>query len=563
MTKDELRIAMILRYLSTFVGILTLIRCTPNDTDDHQFKNELTATLTTHQQLQEFFLEWRDFLVPPEYDGVPDYRKESMVQQYHELTQWKEQLQTFDTTNWPIAHQVDWYLVWAEMNGLDFAHRIKQPWQRDPAFYLWFFSYPTDVPEREGPNAYGGVEYDYYEKPLSSEDAAQIAAQLRKGPALWEQAKKNLTGNARDLWVLSEGSFRAQSEDLQAFADGQQDQYPDLALAARELKAASDDFAQWIADNSADKDGASGVGKENYTWNLKKVHLLPYSWEQELSIVERELIRSHSSLRLEENQNRNLATWSKIDDVETYDRVVNEAIDDFMKFLEEEEILTLTDYMDPAMRERTGSFEPATGLRGFFHEVIYRDPMTMRAHHYHWLDLARMREDPHPSIIRSTPLRYNLFDGRAEGMATGVEEMLLHLGLYEGRPRGRELVWVMLAQRAARAMGALYQHGLEMDHEASTKFASQWTPWGLLPADGATIQWEEHFYLRQPAYGTSYVIGKIEIERLLAKYAQQREGDFKLKEFFDEFNSKGVIPVSLIYWEMTGDKSLLEQALDN
>ena len=34
-----------------------------------------------------------------------------------------------------------------------------------------------------------------------------------------------------------------------------------------------------------------------------------------------------------------------------------------------------------------------------------------------------------------------------------------------------------------------------------------------------------------------------------------------LKDFFDEFDSKGVIPVSLIYWEMTGDKSMLERAL--
>ena len=139
--------------------------------------------------------------------------------------------------------------------------------------------------------------------------------------------------------------------------------------------------------------------------------------------------------------------------------------------------------------------------------------------------------------------------------------MLMHAGLYEGRPRGRELVWVMLAQRAARAYAALQMHGNETDFDGATKLASKWTPWGLLPADGGTIQGEEHFYLRQPAYGTSYVIGKIEIERLLAEYARQHEADFSLKSFMDEFNSKGVIPVSLIYWEMTGDRSMLDQAL--
>jgi uncharacterized protein (DUF885 family) len=189
--------------------------------------------------------------------------------------------------------------------------------------------------------------------------------------------------------------------------------------------------------------------------------------------------------------------------------------------------------------------------------------MTMRAHHYHWIDLARMRENPHPSIIRSTPLRYNIFDGRSEGMATGMEEMLMHAGLYDSRSRGRELVWVMLAQRAARGLAALYQHGLKMNFKESTEFASRWTPWGLLPADGETIQREEHFYLRQPAYGTSYVIGKIEIEHLLAEYARQHEKGFRLKDFMDQFNSKGAIPISLIYWEMTGDKSMLDNALNN
>ncbi len=550
---------MRLTQLAPFLyAVLLLASCQPPE----KALPDLTGPVpTAYDELGDFFLQWREFHKPVEVDGIPDYSLEAMSTQHKELASWQLRLNAIDTTGWSIAQQVDWFIIWAEMNGLDFAHRVKKPWSRDPAFYCWFFSYPTDVPEREGPNAFGAVEYDYYQKPLSADDAAQIAEQLKKGPALFEQAKINLTGNARDLWVLSERSIRSQSNDLEQFAAFMEADYPDLAAAARELKAASDEYADWVASQSNSKNGISGVGKENYTWNLKKVHLLPYSWEQEVTLVERELWRSHSSLRLEENQNRNLPQWRNLDSEEEYNRVVGEAIDDFMAFLDREEILTVKDYMDPAMRERAGSYEEADGLRGFFSEIIYRDPMTMRAHHYHWIDLARMREEPHSSIIRSTPSRYNLFDGRAEGMATGAEEMLMHAGLYEGRPRGRELVWVMLAQRAARAMGALYQHGQIMDHDGSTKFASKWTPWGLVPADGNTIQGEEHFYLRQPAYGTSYVIGKIEIERLLAEYSRQREGNFKLKDFFDEFNSKGVIPVSLIYWEMTGDKSMLNAAL--
>jgi hypothetical protein len=57
------------------------------------------------------------------------------------------------------------------------------------------------------------------------------------------------------------------------------------------------------------------------------------------------------------------------------------------------------------------------------------------------------------------------------------------------------------------------------------------------------------------------VIGKIEIEKLIAEYARQREGNFVLEEFMDDLNQTGVIPVSLIYWELTGDKSMLEAAI--
>ena len=88
-------------------------------------------------------------------------------------------------------------------------------------------------------------------------------------------------------------------------------------------------------------------------------------------------------------------------------------------------------------------------------------------------------------------------------------------------------------------------------------------PWGLLPADGETIQHEEHFYLQQPAYGTSYIIGKIEIDQLIAEYARQRDGNFVMQEFMDEFSRVGEIPISLVYWQMTGDKSMLNAAIGN
>ena len=515
----------------------------------------------SYRDLVDLFHLWRQFQAPRMVDGIPDYTAEYMDRQYWELPRLEARLANIDTTGWPVSQRIDWHLVQAEINGLAFDHRIIRPWERDPAFYVWFYPSPTDVPEREGPQVRGAIELPSYRRPFSISDARELASRLRLAPALYEQARTNLTGNARDLWITGERSIREQSEALEQFAASVETDHPDLAAAAREAKAASDSFANWLADQAPTKTGPSGIGKENYTWYLRNVHLLPLSWEDEELLLQRELARAHSSLRLEEHRNRDLPKLSKIESAEEYERLVGEAVTEYMGFLEEEEIVPIKDYMDAALRAQMGRFRPAGGLRGFFDEMTYRDPIVMRTHHYHWFDLAQMREEPHESPIRRVPLLYNIFDSRAEGMATGMEEMMMHAGLMNDRPRARELVWIMLAQRAARGLGGLYQHGLEMSFDEATRFASKWTPWSLLPAEGSTIQHEEQFYLQQPGYGSSYVVGKILIEQLIAEYARQREGRFVLKDFMHDFNSAGLIPVSLIYWELTGDKSMLDAAI--
>ena len=81
------------------------------------------------------------------------------------------------------------------------------------------------------------------------------------------------------------------------------------------------------------------------------------------------------------------------------------------------------------------------------------------------------------------------------------------------------------------------------------------TPRGWMKSEPELLRFEQHLYLRQPGYGTSYITGKYLIERLMAAYAQQREArgvPFVLKDFFTELNACGVIPVALIQWQLTG-----------
>ncbi len=175
--------------------------------------------------------------------------------------------------------------------------------------------------------------------------------------------------------------------------------------------------------------------------------------------------------------------------------------------------------MEPALLARIGTFRP--GPREFFTEIDYRDPVIMRTHGYHWFDLARMKAEPHASPIRRVPLLYNLFDSRTEGLATGWEEMMLQAGMFDQRPRSRELIYILVAQRAARAIGDLRMHANQFTLEQAAAFASANTPRGWLRLDGNLVRGEQHLYLQQPAYGTSYLVGKMQIEQLMGVRRRQ------------------------------------------
>ena len=508
---------------------------------------------TSYDDLLGLFEEWREFQKPVWIDGVPDYSAAAMAAQHAELAEYQGRLAAIDPGGWPVPQRLEHHLVRAEMNGLDFDHRVLQPWANNPAFYATIFTAQSDVPAHEGPIIDGWLDTWTYEYPLDGPSAGEMAARIGSIPALLQQARTNLTGNGADLWRLAPRSFAAQSRDLQGLAQRVAGTNAELDDAIDRAIAASDDFRAWLEAEAPSKTGPSGVGADNYTWYLQNVHLIDYTWEQVETLLEHELGRSHASLRLEENRNRDLPMLDRVGNAEDYDRVFNAAVDTMIAFLEEEEIFTMRDYMEPALRARVGRFSPAEGLRGFFSEISYRDPLTMRNHDVHWIDLARVAYEPHESPIRRAIPLYNIYDFRSEGLATGFEEWMMHAGLFDELPRTRELIWILLAQRAARGLGGLRQHSLEYTFDEATEFASKWTPRGFLPADGGTIQGEEHFYLTQPGYGTSYIIGKIEIEKLIAERANQLGDEFTINRFFDEFLGAGVIPVSLVRWEMTGE----------
>jgi hypothetical protein len=517
-----------------------------------------------YEELVALFHDWREFEEPPMLDGAPDYTAARMAAAHRDLADYRARLEAIDPSKWPIEQQVDWHIVRAEMNGFDFNYRVLRPWARDPAFYLTAWTYRSDVPAHEGPTHHALLELWTYDFPLSAAEEQRLIGDLRVIPPLMKQAQRNLTGSARDLWIAGIRTIEYQGRGLDRIGEKVGEEASvELREALAAARESTDELVAWLEEQAPSKTGPSGVGKENYTWYLKNVHLVPMSWEDEVRLLKRELDRAWSSLRLEEQRNRHLPQLVAASTPEEYDRRADKAATKLMSFLEEEEILTVKEYMDPALREHLGRFVPEEE-RNFFRIGAHYDPLPLYTHFYHWFELAQMDNEPHESPVRRGPLLYNIFDSRNEGTATGVEEMFMHAGLYDDNPRSREIVWIMLAQRAARGLGSLYAHANEMTMAEAGMVHVEWTPRGWMSAELDLLAFEQQLYLRQPGYGTSYVTGKYLLEQLLGEYSkilEERDEEFVMADFFDQLNAAGSIPISLVRWQMTGRDDEIERMM--
>ena len=511
--------------------------------------------------------EWRRFEQPAVSHCIPDYGAEAMRSKAGALPAYRARLEDVDTHEWTATQQVDHRLIEAEMNGLDFDLRVRRPWARDPSFYATVFGERSDVPQHEGVTAVPVIDLFAYQFPLSRTDQRNLGCLLSAIPALLDQARINLhASNARDLWIYSVSTLRAQSGVLAQLQAGTLDmrtlegsKHASLAGADKALRAATERarmateaFIAWIESEAPNKTGPSGVGKDNYNWYLQKVHLVPYDWDQQVTLLRRELERARAGLALEEFRNRALPPLEPANTPETWRLLAEARMKKLIDFLIRSGIVADRDYYRDAMAKQVSKFVPPD-QRNFFDHATAREPLGLFSHDYHWIELARMKETPNQSAIRRLPALYNMFDSRSEGLATAMEEMLMQAGLYDDFPRGREIVWAMLANRAARGLASLYVQANQLTLQQAGRFHAQWTPRGWSDPSSNLVAFEQLLYLRQPGYGTSYITGKLQFERLISDYAYQRQAAgkaFDLADFFAQMNDAGTIPFALIETEL-------------
>jgi hypothetical protein len=525
-----------------------------------------------HAELVRLFDDWRAFNHPAIVRGRPDYSARAMAAKATRLPQFRRRLAAIDTKAWSASERGDYRLVEAEMNGLDFFLRVLKPWARDPGFYQTVFAEMSDVPAHEGPSAEPNIDLHDFTYPLSAADDARLTELLGAVPALLSDARRNLAASqAHELWAYGDRAFNEQVEVLDKLEAGTlvmndlggkraatlAGASPALHAAVREARNATAEFARWIKAEAPRRTGPSGVGKANYNWYLQHVLLSPYDFDAQTVLLQRELDRSLASLRLEEGRNRAAPPIPEISDPAAYRKMAEARTDKLYRLLVDAGFIADRPYYRAALAAQTGDYTPPAE-RNFFTHVTALDPLPLTSHQTHWIELARLRHEPHPSPIRQRPPLFNIFEDRSEGWATAMEEILMQAGLYDDIPHGRELVWVMLANRAARGLASLRVQANEIGLDEAGKFHAAWTPRGWSDANSRLVGFEQLLYLRQPGYGPSYIVGKAELDHLLAlesHRAEQQHRPFVNRDAFAAILASGIVPPAIIADEVAEARS--------
>lgn len=498
---------------------------------------------------------------PPEWR--PRFDRDSAAERLRRAGEFLGRWRALDMAGAPVAAQVDYRLVGSAIRRVEWEVGTLRGWERDavmqthqalgPAYDLMLPPPPFDRERQEG-----------------------ILHRLGYvGPQL-ETARENLSrAGVRELGEMAVRLLRNIHDDLPLALESLAAFFDPAArseLVARGEAAVRDltGFREWLAGLLPGMAPARPAGREAFGWFLRNVALLPHSPETLVAAAYRELDRA--AAWEEVTANRNLLREGPVRaasaalQVETQIRNEREVRD----FCERHNLLSaptsggryLTAVMPPYVEKLRwlGVFNDLTsdlrldedgvsytispeGELQYFAYANAHDPRLGIVHegaHYRQLTASW----GHPN-----PLRRRYYDSIPnEGIAFYNEEMMLHAGLFDDSPFSQRTVHNMNRLRCLRTIVDVELVTGEISPaEGARKFVE------MIPIDEQTALEETAMYAACPGLAMSYLVGKLEILRLLRDAKQKQGKDFSLRAFHDFLWLNGNVPLSLLRWELLND----------
>lgn len=499
----------------------------------------------SYEDLVRLDAEFKEFVEPDVVDGVPDLSAFAIKDQKEGLERFKERLGAYDVSRWSTAQQVDYLLVWANLNKLEFDHRVMRPWERDPLMYLYQVS-----------------RIPYTEVPFEEGARAEFVTQLKAVPRLMQQAQKNLidpVGELAKLTIFHLENFDGVGQGqpyrnrppegtigwFKDLCERLDEHHPGLVSDCRRATVAVEGYRDWLQGNLDDMPYSAAIGIDNLNWYLRHVRLLPYDVEDLKRLGEREFHRYRFNYVVERNKNEDLPELSLTRSAEEHQKRTRRAEKKVREMIAEKDLLTIPDYMPDEFETDTFWSPRAETNRHFWEELQFRNALNNHIH----ASIPGHRFDKEMQKRIENPIRRSVTDtARVEGWATYLEEFLLQAGIADDNPRARELFHIALMKRGSRFFAEIGMHSGDMTLEEANDYMIDWVPF----MEENLGRYDLAGYLRRPASGSMYLMGKMQIEQLVSERKFQLGDEFDLGDFHDKFLSRGIIPVTLIRWEMTG-----------
>ena len=558
---------MIARFRAAALAAFVLLAAAPCRADDLR-------------DLGRDFWSWRADRQPVSDDDIPRierpagwsplWTRASVDARRRELAAFEARLERIDPAGMPVPWEVDRRLLRSALARVRWELDVERGWERNPAFYV-LQSLGSFLDALLPP------------PPFSKVRSAEILRRLESIPATIASAKGNLAPAAAPFARLAisqltdvRGRLARVAAELEPLLAPES--APSVGAAAAKAAASLEDYREWLGNRAPTLQSQTAVGREAYLYFLRNVALVPYTPEELLAMGRQEWARAVARETLEETRNAGLPPLPLFSDQAAQIARGDEDEARVREFLGRRAILTvpagarrfrqrplppylaplagfgeLDDFASPARAsEDAWRYIPVPGPGlGYFDLSGARDTRPGLVHegmpgHAFQLALSWAHEDP---------LRRHYYDsGANEGIGFYAEEMLLDAGLFDDRPRTREIVANFMRLRALRVevdvQLALGNFSIDQaaDYLART-----------VPMDRASAREEAAAFASTPGQAISYQIGKLQILRFLADARREKKEKFSLRAFHDFLWKNGNVPISLQRWEYLGLRDELDR----
>ena len=551
--------------------------------------------------------------------GIPDYA--NVVREQQEgLPKFQARLRAIDPQGWSVHDQIDYLLLRAEMDDVDWQQQVVRETFKNPYFYLE--QALNGVRAEIGTYRRGGL------LPNTSEEKADalIAAFARMGPIV-EQAPKNLVlaesaAHFGRMVIRESQSIREKYKaSAKLFAERIPQNRRDRLIATAEQAAeAMVAYAQWVETNLPQMKGQPHVGRKNLDWYLKRLYFIPWNHDELLLMGQMEEHRFRMMIEIEEKKNRGLkpltmptsaewVEWFRLTYLQTKYFLKDLDLISFHPFIGEVYLEEGAVWQEPfGSGQRTGALafpdKPVEfpGRRyyilpedhwfadQYFERSMRTDPI-IDYHHSEW---PGHYFEGQVTSRNSCPIRAGHKDSAFSNWAHYLEELFLNFDYpFLRGPRTRELHWNWLLFRAIRVPLDLHLNTGARSIDESIQYQIDTVPF----MEEIVARTEIEGYIRRPFSAASYLVGKKLIEQIMSERSVQLGGPgdpaslmvpvrerapgevessyisgeysrrsadnqksrFNWREFHDDLLDSGQIPLSLARWEMTGHEDQIRK----